>query len=116
MRYVLLIYSDEASKATMTPAENEANMGAYYAFTQKVSDDGVMKGGEAFQPATAATTVHVQNGQKVTAGGPFEATKLQLGGFYILDCDTLEEATEYAAQIPDAVGGSIEVRPILEFE
>jgi len=60
--------------------------------------------------------VRVRAGQTLTTDGPFAETKEQLNGFYIVDCDHLDEAVEIAAHIPDAVRGSIEVRPIMEFD
>ncbi|MEM7117473.1 MAG: YciI family protein, partial [Chloroflexota bacterium] len=63
----------------------------------------------------AATTVRVQNGKTVTTDGPFAETKEQLGGYYLLNCENLDQAIEYAAKIPDAKGGSVEIRPIMEF-
>ena len=75
-----------------------------------------MKGGDALQPVATATTVRVRDGATETTDGPFAETKEQLGGFYILDCEDLDEAIEYAAKIPSAKFGSIEIRPIMVFE
>ena len=68
------------------------------------------------QPVATATTVQVRGGQVLTTDGPFAETKEQLGGFYILECKDLDEALEYAARIPTAKHGSIEVRPVLEIQ
>ena len=115
MRYLLMIYADEQIEANMNPQEMEANMGAYYAFTKEVREAGVLQGGEALQPIATATTVRVRNGQTSTTDGPFAETKEQLGGYYLLDCKDLDEAIAYAAKIPGANHGSVEVRPIMEF-
>jgi hypothetical protein len=116
MRYTLLIYTDERADAQMSEAEQAAQYEAYTAFGKEVEQRGVIRGGEALMPTTTATTVHVRNGKMLTTDGPFAETKEQLGGFYILDCKDLDEAIEFAAKIPGAVNGSIEIRPIMEFE
>ena len=111
MRYLLLIYQDEKD-ADMSP---EA-MGQWEAFTQEVTGAKVYEDGRALQPISTATTVRVRDGETVTTDGPFAETKEQLGGFYLLNCDNLDEAIAYAAKIPSAPTGSIEVRPVMEFE
>jgi hypothetical protein len=116
MRYLLLIYTDEIQDAQATPAEQEAVMGAYYAFTQEINGAGVNLGGEALVPTSSATTVRVRNGKTVTTDGPFAETKEQLGGFYMVKAENLDEAIAWAAKIPGAQHGSIEVRPIMEWE
>lgn len=115
MRYVMLIYGNENPSPAPTQAELDAEMAAYNTFTQEVSERGVMLGGEALLPTTSATTVHVRDNKVLTTDGPFAETKEQLGGFYILECKNLDEAIEYAAKIPGAHHGSIEIRPIMEF-
>lgn len=116
MQYLLLIYANEVANAQQSEAEMKAQMDAYYAFTNKVREDGVYVGGEALHPTSSATTVRVANGKTVTTDGPFAETKEQLGGYYLLDCENLDAAIEYAAMIPDAEGGSVEIRPIMSFE
>lgn len=116
MRYAMLIYHNEAESAQMSPEEQQALMNAYWGFTQEVQKSGLMKGGEALQPTATATTVRVQGGKTLATDGPFAETKEQLGGFYLIDCANLDEAIEWAAKIPDAKGGSIEIRPVMEFE
>ena len=115
MQYLLMIYANEAANAQMNETEMKEQMDAYYAFTNKVREDSVYVGGEALHPTSSATTVRVIDGKTVTTDGPFAETKEQLGGYYLLDCENLDAAIEYAAQIPDAVGGSIEIRPIMTF-
>jgi hypothetical protein len=116
MRYILLIYTSEAEEAERTPEENEAVYASYFAFSDEVRRRGVYQTGDALQPTSMATTVRVQEGKTLTTDGPFAETKEQLGGFYILDCPNLDEAIELAAKIPSATHGSIEIRPIMEFE
>ena len=111
MRYLLLLYLDEKLN-DMSP---EA-MGEWEAFTKEVTDAGVYEDGRALQPVSTATAVRVRDGETVTTDGPFAETKEQLGGFYLLNCKDLDEAIAYAAKIPSAPRGSIEVRPVVEFE
>lgn len=114
MRYILLIYTDQAAGQRMSEAEIESEMAAYYAFTERVRPK--MQAGEALMPTTTATTVRVRDGKTLTTDGPYAETKEQLGGFYLLDCADLDEAIALAAQIPGATHGSIEIRPIAEFD
>lgn len=116
MRYLLLIYTSESEDTQMTPEQQEANMGAYFTFTQAIRDSGHMLSGEALQGTETATTVRVRDGQTLTTDGPFAETKEQLGGFYLVEASDLDEAIGIAARIPGAAVGSIEVRPLLEFE
>ena len=115
MKYMLLIYSDEKQWETMTPAENQATMQEYFAFTRSIQENGQHLAGEGLQPTTTATTVRVRGGQLQTTDGPFAETREQLGGYYLLDAKDLNEAIQIAAKIPAARTGSIEVRPVMEF-
>jgi len=116
MRYLLMIYTNEEDDMKASPAEQETNMAEYYAFTQEVQEKGVYQGGEALQPTSTATTVRVRESKTLTTDGPFAETKEQLGGYYLLNCENLDQAIEYAAKIPGARNGSIEIRPIWEFD
>ena len=113
MRYALLIHVDEKLYAQMGKEEQDALMAGYGAFGEQYKDK--ILGGDALQAVATATTVQVRNGKTITTDGPFAETKEQLGGFYIVRCENLDEAVEVAAHIPDAVRGSIEVRPVMEF-
>lgn len=115
MRYLCLIYHSEEIGAQMSEEENQERINAYWAFNGEMEQRGLLLGGEALQPTSVATTVRVNAAnQTLTTDGPFAETKEQLGGFYLLDCADLDEAIECAAKIPDAKGGSIEIRPIME--
>jgi hypothetical protein len=114
MRYVLLIYGDEKVGSQMSQQESEAIMAAYLAFGEKFKSQIV--GGDALLPTTSATTVRLREGKTLTTDGPFAETKEQLGGYYIVNCKDLDEAIQVASSIPGAIDGSIEVRPIMEFE
>lgn len=115
MRYICLIYDSEAEYATIPEAEQEAEMAAYFSYSEAVNRAGIDRGGDALMPTSMATTVRVRDGKIVTTDGPFAETKEQLGGFYILECANLDEAIEWAAKIPGAAHGSVEVRPVMEF-
>ena len=113
MRYVCLIYHNEAAQAEMTPEQGQQMIDEYRAFTEEVNKAGVNDGsGEALMPVSTATTVRVRTGQIHTTDGPFAETKEQLGGYYVLNCENLDEAIKWAAKIPDARNGSIEIRPL----
>jgi len=115
MRYMCLIYADESRAPKEGTQELEKIMGEYYAYGDEVTKAGAFKAGDALLPTGTATTVRVRDGKTLTTDGPFAETKEQLGGYYILDCKDLDEALAWAAKIPDARNGSIEIRPVWEF-
>jgi len=115
MKYLCLIYDDEKKMATMTKDEGEAFMGEYFAFTEGIKKTGHYLGGNALQPVNTATTVRNRGGKLSTTDGPFAETKEQLGGYYLIEARDLNDALQVAAKIPSAKTGSIEVRPIQEF-
>lgn len=115
MQYAILIYSDEKAEANLSKEELDAWMGEYWAYTDAMRKADAYKGGEALQPTSSATTVRVREGKKATTHGPFAETKEQLGGFYLVECQNLDEAIEWAAKCPGARVGSIEVRPVIDF-
>ena len=116
MKYILLIYSDETIQASMSPAESQAYMGEYYAFGEKLKQQGVEFAGDALHSVSTSTTVKLIDGEKVTTDGPFAETKEQLGGYYIVDVESRERAEEIASWIPSARHGSIEVRELMVFD
>ena len=115
MRYLCLIYDEEKKLGTMSKGESDAFMGEYFAFTEGIRKSGHYIGGEALQPVETATTVRVRNGKTATTDGPFAETKEQLGGYYLINAKDLNDAIQVASRIPSARVGSIEVRPIMEF-
>ena len=116
MKYILLIYSDESMAANIPQEVMQAFMGEYEAYTRNIMEAGVRLAGEALQSTATATTVQVRDGKTVTTHGPFAETKEQLGGFYLIECDNLDQAIDWAAKCPDARYGSIEIRPIMAFD
>jgi hypothetical protein len=113
MRYLLLIYGPE-DVPDPTPDEQAEVMAAYNAFTEHIRSKNAYLGGEALEPTPTATTVRVRDGQTLTTDGPFAETKEALGGYYLVEAKDLDEAIDFAARIPGAKTGSIEVRPIWE--
>jgi hypothetical protein len=116
VRYLLSIYEDESRWATMTPEEGGRIMQGYRAFGEEAEKAGAYVGGDGLQPTSTATTVRVRGGERLTTDGPFAETKEQLGGFYLLECKDLDEAIEWAAKIPGAQHGSVEIRPVMVFD
>jgi hypothetical protein len=114
VRYMLLIYASEAAFSHMTSEERAAFMQSHSTFAQEALRRGILTGGAPLQPTSTARTVRVRKGKTLVIDGPFAETKEQLAGTYILDCKSLDEAIELAAQIPDALYGSVEIRPLME--
>ena len=115
MRYLLLIAGDENRLNHQPEAEQAQTMEAWGAFTHALQESGKLRGGERLRPAATATTVRVKGGERLLSDGPFAETKEQLGGFYLVEADNLDEAIDFAARIPAArTGGAIEVRPVIE--
>lgn len=113
MQYMLLIYSADNAGPKPGSAEFDRMMEGYGAFTNEVREAGVMKEGAPLQGVDSATTVRVRNGKIDSVDGPFSETKEVLGGYYVLDCENLDDAVAFAAKIPSAEFGSIEIRPVL---
>ena len=113
MQYLLLIHDDEQLWADMTDDEIGAYRAEYMGYTQQLIDAGVYVGGNQLHPTAAATAVRVRDGQTLTTDGPFAETKEQLAGYYMIEVDSLDEALDWAARIPSARIGAIEVRPVV---
>ena len=116
MRYMLNIYGDESGWDAATPDEIQAVMAAYEAFGREARDKGAYVAGDGLQPSATATLVRVRDGNRQLQDGPFAETKEQLGGFYLLECKDLDEAIEWASKIPGAHTGTIEVRPVMDYD
>ncbi len=114
MQYLLMIYAAESAEPAPGSDEFMKLIQDYGVFTEEVKNAGVFVGGEPLEPIATATTVRVRDNEPLITDGPFAETKEVLGGYYLLDCDNLDQALEYAAKIPSAKYGSIEVRPIMQ--
>ena len=113
-QYTLLIYESEASRATLGEEEMNRVMQEYFAYTEDLQQRGAMKDGAPLQPVATAKTVRIKDGDALVVDGPFAETKEQLGGYYVIECDTFEQAVEAAKMCPGAKYGSIEVRPVMQ--
>jgi hypothetical protein len=117
MRYLLLIYGDEQAAAAASADAQAAEMDAWWKYTAELRESGHHLGGEALQPIATATTIRLANGRPLVADGPFAETKEQLGGYYMIDAPDLDAAIAWASKMPNLPGGgSVEIRPIMEFE
>jgi hypothetical protein len=113
MQYMLLIYGDEAGWNARTDDERRALNQGYEGLTRDLQAAGKLAGASELQPVGTATTLRVRNGDAIVSDGPFAETKEVLGGYYLIDVESLDEALEWAAKIPGAGYGTIEVRPIV---
>ncbi|HCH32135.1 MAG TPA: hypothetical protein DE045_04225 [Oceanospirillaceae bacterium] len=111
MQFLALIYNSEGSEDVGMPDIIEQ----YTDFAQRAHTAGVMTGGNGLQPISTATSVQIRNGKQTIVDGPFAETKEQLGGYFLLQCKDLDEAIMWAAQIPTARYGTIEVRPVKDY-
>ena len=114
MKYMLLMYANEADGPTTAEAQ-QAAAPDWYAFAKEAEAAGVLLSNNGLSPIADATTLRVRNGKALTADGPFAETHEQLGGYYLIDCKDIDEALYWAAKIPLAQYGSIEVRPLNEW-
>ena len=112
MQYLLMIYSDPAGWARMTPAEQTQAAATYGAYTEALRKANALVGSNRLQNATTATTVKVANGKTQVLDGPYADSKEQLGGYYLIDVPDLDAAITWAARCPGASHGSVEVRPV----
>lgn len=113
MHYLLLIADDEKIWDSIPDAERDAMYAEYGRFTQELQASGAFVGANQLQPSSTATVVSVRNGETVLTDGPFAETKEVLGGYYLIDVETLDEALAWAAKIPTARIGHVEVRPVV---
>ena len=115
MKYMLLIYNDPALEPTYGTPAFEAMMGGFFAVNERMNADGVLRGGEGLQGTETATSLRIKAGRTETMDGPFAETKEQLGGYYVVEVADLDAALKYAAMIPSAAFGTIEVRPLMDY-
>ena len=117
MQYMCLIYTaDDSGEPNPGTKQFDDFIGEYNKFTEEVQAAGKMVGANALDRVTTATTVRVRDGKTNVTDGPFAETKELLGGYYILDCKDIDEAMSWAAKIPSARFGSIEIRPVMVFD
>jgi len=114
MKYALLIYAAEKDWEKKSKEEQGRIYNEYMAYTVQLKKSGKMLSCEPLNPTATATTIRVRNGKTVATDGPFADTKEQLGGIYVIDVKDLDEAMAWASKIPDALTGSIEIRPLMD--
>ena len=117
MRFLLTIYDDERSwSAAGDEAATKELIDAYWALDAEAREKGVYVESAGLHPTATAKTLRVRDGEESVTDGPFAETKEQLGGFYLLECGSMEEALAWAAKVPAARTGSVEVRQVMDYE
>jgi hypothetical protein len=111
--YAMLIYGDE-STADTSPAGMKSMFDRYQEFERWLDDRGIKRGAEALWPTDRATTIRVHDDEAITTDGPFAETKEQLGGFYLLECEHLDDAILAARRCPGSERGAVEIRPVVD--
>ncbi len=111
MLYMALLFS-EAPDEPQTPED----MAPWFEFGAAAEAADVLRGGDALHPAETATQVRLRDDEVLLTDGPFIDAKEQLNGYYLLECETLDEALKWAAKIPSAAYGTVEVRPVMKFD
>jgi hypothetical protein len=112
VQYLALIYADEEAWAGFTEGEREAAYDQYRAFGREAEEAGVLAGGNELGSTRDATTVRVRGHETLVTDGPYAEVKEALGGYYVLECASLDDALDWAARIPGAHHGAVEVRPV----
>ena len=116
MKFMLLIYTDESRDLQPGEPGHQELWDAYVALDEAAREAGVLVDSRPLQPTSSAVTVRARDGARSTDPGPFEKTAVQLAGYYLLDCRDMEDAIHWAARIPGAAQGCIEVRPLFEID
>lgn len=111
MRYMLLIYYDEQA---LSEDERQACYAESTRLAHEIKASGHYLAADPLQPTSTATSVRVRHGKTLVTDGPFAETREQLGGYFLIDAKTLDEAIEIAARIPMAQKGTVEIRPVIE--
>lgn len=115
MKYMLAFFGEEGGWDDVTPEEMQEGMKLWEGFERELVDAGAHLAGEGLQPSATATTVRRAGEERVVTDGPFAETKEQLGGFYLIECENLDEALEWAKKVPIGDGHSTEVRPVMNY-
>jgi hypothetical protein len=116
MRFLLTVYDDERRYATLDEDGIKAEVDKYWALDNEGTEKGVFVESAGLYPTEAARTLRIRDGEQTVTDGPFAETKEQLGGIYLLECESIDEALEWAAKVPAARTGSVEVRQVMDYE
>ena len=115
MKYMILLYNDPALEPAYGTPAFDAMMGGFFAANEKMAADGVLVSGEGLQGVETATSLRLRGGKVETMDGPFAETKEHLGGYYVIDVPDLDSVLKYAALLPSAAFGTVEVRPLMNY-
>ena len=115
MKYMLLIYNDPKLEPAYGSPEFDKMMAGFFAANERMKADGVLCEGEGLQGVETATSLRIKSGKVETMDGPFAETREHLGGYYVVDVPDLDGALKYAALIPSASFGTVEVRPLMDY-
>jgi hypothetical protein len=114
VQYALLIYGDESQWSSLSDDDRSATYREYSQLSSDLRRREKLRGGEELQSVATATTVRIRDDETLVSDGPFAETKESLGGFFLVDAESLDEAIEWAARIPAARTGTVEVRPVVD--
>ena len=114
MKYILLIHGDETAIGKLSEDDRQKVIMAFRQFTQEIKDSGHFVASARLHPTTSSTCVRVRDGKRIVTDGPFAESREQLGGYFLIDANNLDEAIAIAARIPMARKGTVEVRPVIE--
>ena len=116
MQYMMLIYGQEGGFDDLSQEARDAGMQEWFAYTQQMKEAGVMVAGDGLLPTSAATSVQVRDGKDFVTDGPFAETKEALGGYYLMEVPSVDEAIAWAKRCPGAQYGTIELRPVMVYD
>ena len=112
MKFLALIYGEEGAWDNASEGDRREMYARYGAFADEARKAGVLAGGDELASTSSATTVRIRDGQTDVTDGPYAEVKEALGGYFLLECSSIDEAVDWAAKIPAAHHGAVEVRPI----
>lgn len=115
MQYMMLMYNDPAKEPAYGTPEFQEMMAGFFAANERMNADGVLRSGEGLQGVETATSLRIKSGKVETMDGPFAETREHLGGYYVVDVPDLDTALTYAALIPSAHFGTVEIRPLMDY-
>jgi hypothetical protein len=116
MKFMLLLWGDEGQWADMSEEEAAAEMARWEEYTDQLTAAGALVSGEGLQASATSKTLRIENGERIVTDGPFAETKEQLGGFYVIECESFDDALEWASKVPSAEHGPTEIRPVIAYE
>jgi hypothetical protein len=116
MKFMLLLWGDESQWEGMSEEEAASEMAHWDEYTKQLTAAGALVSGEGLQPSASSKLLRLEDGERIVTDGPFVESKEQLGGFYVIDCASFDEALDWASKLPSAARGSTEIRPVMDYE